>query len=355
MGESNGLHQKTMANLDRWVTPAVRRRVEALAAELEVFQERHCACVPAVLSELHDLLDLNVALSYRVVPDHDGWAFDFLHVHGDITKSHFSDVFGAALENAATLGAYDPVRPPRKQQNQVVRPRRLMPAQAWSDSAAGVAERALRLDVFDEMRVLICQGPTITAWVGGFRTEPFGKRDHALLAALVPALRRRLELERRLSSFELSEQTLDAVLEAIDAAAFVVRPSGHVTRANGGGRAMLQHANVKQALRDAMAGAPGYQVTPIGSPGMAHHYLITVDVSKNTSIERVIEDRRASWALTKRQTEILRRLIRGDRNQTIAGDLGVSCRTVEQHVSALLEKAGTHSRGQLIAAFWASR
>jgi DNA-binding NarL/FixJ family response regulator len=54
--------------------------------------------------------------------------------------------------------------------------------------------------------------------------------------------------------------------------------------------------------------------------------------------------------LTDRQTEILRLLARGLRNAEIAARLVVSVRTVDHHVSAVLQKLGVSRRRDAVAA-----
>ena len=63
----------------------------------------------------------------------------------------------------------------------------------------------------------------------------------------------------------------------------------------------------------------------------------------------------SAWELTPRQLDVLERLVEGDANKEIAQRLGCAENTVELHVTQLLRKSGTTSRGQLIARFWASR
>ncbi|EQB21456.1 hypothetical protein UNSWDHB_1218 [Dehalobacter sp. UNSWDHB] len=48
--------------------------------------------------------------------------------------------------------------------------------------------------------------------------------------------------------------------------------------------------------------------------------------------------------LTERESEILVRIAKGLRNKEIAASLGISKRTVEYHVSNILEKLGVKSR-----------
>jgi len=55
------------------------------------------------------------------------------------------------------------------------------------------------------------------------------------------------------------------------------------------------------------------------------------------------------FALTRRQKEVARLLMRGASNKEIASELGCAERTVELHVTALMRKTGTANRTQLAA------
>jgi two-component system response regulator FixJ len=52
--------------------------------------------------------------------------------------------------------------------------------------------------------------------------------------------------------------------------------------------------------------------------------------------------------LTQREREVLKRLAAGQTNQAIAGDLGLSVRTVEIHRARMLDKLGVQSLAQAI-------
>ena len=55
--------------------------------------------------------------------------------------------------------------------------------------------------------------------------------------------------------------------------------------------------------------------------------------------------------LTDRELEVLLVLVRGGSNQQIAGDLGISAKTVGHHVEHVYQKAGVRSRAA--ATLWA--
>ncbi|MBT9554964.1 MAG: helix-turn-helix transcriptional regulator [Myxococcales bacterium] len=59
-----------------------------------------------------------------------------------------------------------------------------------------------------------------------------------------------------------------------------------------------------------------------------------------------------TWQLSKRQSEVLAWVVRGETNKGIALALDVSVSMVEQHLAALYRKAGAESRPAIVAAFW---
>lgn len=56
-----------------------------------------------------------------------------------------------------------------------------------------------------------------------------------------------------------------------------------------------------------------------------------------------------SWCLTPREREIVNEVRKGARNAEIAATLGISPKTVENHISTIFAKAGVSSRAQLIS------
>lgn len=60
----------------------------------------------------------------------------------------------------------------------------------------------------------------------------------------------------------------------------------------------------------------------------------------------------AAWLplLTAREREVLDLIVAGQRNKTIAQELGISERTVETHRANIMHKSGAHSVAELIAA-----
>lgn len=133
----------------------------------------------------------------------------------------------------------------------------------------------------DEIRVLVCDGPALVAWVGGFRHETISERDRAAMAAIVPALCKRLLLEQSLGRTRLRSSALDVVLDALSCAAFILREDGAVRLANAAGRALLDvdGVRVRERLRASVA-RPGcaadVELTRFPVPGEKESLLALV-------------------------------------------------------------------------------
>ena len=106
------------------------------------------------------------------------------------------------------------------------------------------------------LRVLVCEGPALLGWVGAMRSEPFNPRELNLLRELIPSLQRRLALDARLREGGMLHAALEAALEALGQAAYVVTSTGRVAFANSLGRARLEQDSglVAEALKRHLKG-----------------------------------------------------------------------------------------------------
>lgn len=312
----------------------------------------------ALAGPLTALLDLDRYLFYSLAPVDGQPTVERIVTPG--TPENGLATFKSAVASASTrFGHYDPLRPERWQQN---RPRLKSELERRAGSISGPLTRALRsagLYQLDQLRVLACERNGLLGWVGGFRERPFVARDRRLLAALVPALRRRLSLERHIGEAALREAALCASMEAVPAAAYLVDQLGRILCANALGRAGLEsdRAGVRDALREQLrrerrANAAGcYMLTRLDVRGIRPHYL-AVKQALRADPAAMLGLARQRWSLTPRQAEVLGLLARGLSNHVIAITLHCSVRTVEIHVTALLGKVGVESRAALVARFW---
>lgn len=206
-----------------------------------------------------------------------------------------------------------------------------------------------------QARVLLADGARALGWFGALRPDPFTPREVAILRALVPALHRRLRLEQWIPPVGLDPlHALETVLEHMPAPSFILAPSGGIAHLNAAGRRLLERAgpDLTRALRATARSTadPRFTVTPIRSTGRASYRLVTVENEADPTAR--LERARTRWALTQRQVDVLELVVLGRSNAQIAARLGLSERTVEIHVSALLTRSGRSSRVELVAELW---
>ena len=122
---------------------------------------------------------------------------------------------------------------------------------------------------------------------------------------------------------------------------------------NAAGRSRLHRdrQRVEPALRDCSTGrvdTSRWRVTRFRGVDGPRGYLV-VELASPAAVPHVVREASARYGLTPAQTRVLAMVARGFSNATIAAELGIAERTVEAHVTAILEKAQVPSRAALIA------
>lgn len=142
---------------------------------------------------------------------------------------------------------------------------------------------------------------------------------------------------------------LTCAMEAIPAPAFVVDAKGVVHLANGAGRRLLTEAgpHTLAELARACRGDPTapFSVVRTGSEAVRGRRLLVRRSTPGPNLAEVVE----SWRLSKRQRQILTLILEGHANASIADRLGIALRTVETHVTLLLDRAHVKSRSALMS------
>ena len=333
-------------------------RVRELIRSLSTFSLGSPPVLSELMGELRELLGAEKTAAYRVSESPAGRTLDFLFTAGAGPQKQVARDLEQFLAQApAKWTGYDPTRPEARQRNRVLHASDLLTPEKIQQIPI-VREFFPRFGVQgqDQMRVLVCDGPTLLAWVGAFRPDRFGAREERILTSLVPALGRRLALERQLRRSALAEAGLVAALDAIPPPAFVVGPGGVVEYANTAGREHLEASpvDVLTTVRgsvEAPSEAAPYRVTLLAGRGLPDHWL-AIRRQQNGDISARLEDVSRRFILTPRQLDVLALLVRGATNKAIADSLSCSNNTVEVHVSALLAKVGAQSRAELVARFW---
>jgi len=304
-----------------------------------------------------------------------GLTFQVLSGNAPTTGNLLEELDAWMHRSPSRWALYDPRTPEPRQRNAVVNVGRYLelvakeaesePLRAFgvSREVLGVArERLCRAEGFSsvswlirqhQLRVLICEGSTLLAWVGAVDGAAFGPREEALLAATVPALQRRLALERQLEDAQLTANGFVAALDALAEPAFLIDARGHLQHANREGVAWLERDRrevMERLARVAGGDTAGLRVTPLAGGGPAHLLVIAERVGDEhpRKVERFCERHR----FTPREKQVLALVTRGEPNRRIANELCCSEKTVELHVTHLLRKCTVTSRTELVAAFW---
>lgn len=330
-----------------------RQLARDLAAQLE---QAPASARPLreVVLELPRLLQADQACAFLVCGEGRARRLDFFH--GARMPAGIRAAFARWLPAAPKrFSHYDPSLPDPRQRNRPLRTRDL---EALTGRGPPAVVRSFLprfgLSESDQLRVLLCEGSALLAWVGALRAGAFGRAEVRLLATIVPALQRRLLLERRLGEAQERAGEIGRALECVPAAALVLAAGGGILHANAAGRALLdsdRHA-VEQRLALAQRGSRvSVQLARLdGDSGLQ---LAILEAGSDPA--PLVTAARARWQLTPRQAQVLYLVGQGQSNRAVAASLRCSESTVELHVTALLSKAQCEGRAQLVARLWSGR
>ncbi len=287
---------------------------------------------------------------YRTELEDEGWSLGIAATAR--MREDAVDVFRDFLtrRGANRFALYDPLRPEPDQRNVVLGDAEL----AADNPVAREVYRALGVHTKSQIRCLVCDGPMLLAWVGGFREEPFGPRERRMLERLVDPVRRRLSVERALDASSYGA-ALDATLDAVSVPAFLVGENHRVLFANEPGVHLLDKARTEAMTRIALATSGVVledQAIRVRGRGSATMWLVLLRSQPAERGRRELAAAVQRWKLTRREGEVLALMARGDANKDIATKLACAVATVEIHVTNVLAKARAESRAQVIARFW---
>src|SRR5207248_6015692 len=117
--------------------------------------------------------------------------------HGARMPAGIRAAYARWLDNAPkNFAAYDPARPDPRQRNRALRSSDVQAlVSRWPPPVVRNFLPKFALSESDQLRVLVCEGASLLAWVGAFRARPFRRGHVRLLDAIAPSLQRRLALE----------------------------------------------------------------------------------------------------------------------------------------------------------------
>jgi len=338
-----------------------------VAATLATWQPGHGRVLERALPLLADMLQTDFFGCYLPTRSLVGWELDFGygHLRNGLTQKYEREV-RRCLEQVVS-SAPSPMRlatVPREEQNKVYSFRETATVEEWESHGITqlvVPALGFNKDCYD-LRVLCADRGRLLGWCGTYQSRPFTSSQKALFQMVVPTLRSQSMLERKLGLSELHEQAFISALEAIPQSAYLVDGAARIVAANTRAQRQLEGRNrskegrlcewVRSARNSSVPGAilelPEATVSSITARGLPIHYLVVERPSNAVLEQRVLVSTR-KWALTPRQSEILRWVAEGESNKDIACRFACSQRSVEHHVSGILAKSGFQSRAALAA------
>jgi DNA-binding CsgD family transcriptional regulator len=332
-------------------------RYHSLCEEIEVIRPGERATLAAPLGSLRELAELDSIVCMTAVPTTSAWLLEHFFTDNVPNPTRFRQLASGYLARSSGLaGLFDPRVPEHaRRRNTLIDLAARVPPKLYEQSRIyRELLEPLRLHRDRVVRAVLYDGETAVAWFGTLHARPLTQVQYRLLSGVLPALRRRLFTERRIAEAAVVGAALRVILDRIAAAAFVVGPAGRLVEANEAGRALLtvRRADVSAALRAALSGGASpmpVELTSLDERGAPHHWLAIVRTSSDHArVVDAIARAAAELRLTRRQRDVLEQVITGKSNAAIAAALHVTDRAIEQHLTAIFDRAAVGSRAALI-------
>jgi DNA-binding CsgD family transcriptional regulator len=309
----------------------------------------------AVLEELRTGLRADNVVAYRPEIYDAGWDLELACWVGrdaaERERAHRLFVQRSDPDEP-TFAAYDPFSVQSVQQNRALDTRRLFALETGAKSRHDKLYAALKSQQTQQVRVLICEGPRLLAWLGALREEPFREDEVELLQRSVEPLRRHFSVQRQLARRGMQRGLLESLLDALDQPAVFFSARGVVEFENLRARELLAQPGGRElfgSLRRAVVARrahPAFTLAPLrGFPG----YTLALYTRHHKLLTGALEKARTLWQLTARQTSFLEHLAHGLSNKEIAARVGCAEVTVEKQLTHMYRTSGARSRTELLA------
>lgn len=332
-------------------------RLQAILDEIEVLRADTPPNLDGAMAQLRELSGAAAIVCVATIRTTSGWAIERFFSDNLPNATRFRTLLRTYLTRAIdSFGWFDPNIPEVAQRNRLVEIATLVARDELERSRIyREVLLPLRLHEHRISRALLCDGDQLLGWFGVFHDAPLTAAQVATIEPALACLAQRIATERKLESAPLVSAALDAVLEHIAAPALVVSSEGRIFEVNSAARAMLatQRAELAAAIMATMANEPAalaFELTPLDSHGAPNHWLAVLRTrSADSRVAQAIARVSARLKLTRRQRDVLSRIVLGESNAAIAAALAITERAVEQHVTALFDRAAVESRSALVA------
>ena len=191
--------------------------IRAIERELSTIVDGAPFVLATLAAPLRDLLGTDASCFHSFAQQGEGLKLEYFHTEGWPEPARATRVFNDHLSDKVVGWAwYNPIRPEKKQRNTALR------CVDLGKRPDELPEHVARMGAggMDQLRVLVCEGPSLLAWVGAMQHDAFDQHQRGLLQRLVPALQKRLIIERRIARATLLDAALSSALDAIGSPAF---------------------------------------------------------------------------------------------------------------------------------------
>ncbi|HEY0463284.1 MAG TPA: LuxR C-terminal-related transcriptional regulator, partial [Polyangiaceae bacterium] len=268
-------------------------------------------------------------------------------------------IFGDWLSSGRPFAHFDATCPDPRQRNSVVTLtalRQLVPLRPEDEAIYTELWPSMGLTNFEQLRVLVCEGDSLLAWVGGFQESTPRPGQVRALEALAPALQRRLSWERWIGDLAGRAAGLEQLIDSNLRPTFLLGRNARIIAENGAGRAWLMEDRdqVLRLLGDLGTGGnrSGVDVMSVNARSFGQPLTLA---TLSRPVARAHPSPSPSHAynarkLPPRLRRVALAVARGLTDKEVAGALGLSVSTVRTYVRQLYGLLGVHNRVQLASA-----
>jgi DNA-binding CsgD family transcriptional regulator len=335
-------------------TTTIAKRISEISAHLATVRDGEPSALKTVLPEFARLLNAEVATVHGLSANDDSIELDFFYGHG-FNEASCAAAYREAL-NKAPRGVlwFDPRRPSSADCGR-------LRVTAFADQPSG-ARWLLDRHVMGGLtlaRSLICNDDSTVALLGVGLEGRFGPDQRSSFRALLPAFRRRLQLERWLQEAQPIRRLLHGAMDACGTPAYLLRGTAVVhTNPEGGAALASDRRQVLESLRASLGRAVGsdasFKTVQYSDRGLPT-YTLAVARQPSSDVGPRAAALAKRWRLTPRQAQVLAHVAMGRGNRAIADALGCKTATIEFHITSLLERSGCEGRAELVARIWTER
>lgn len=195
-----------------------------------------------------------------------------------------------------------------------------------------------------QLRAVICDGALALDYVAVLQPHPFTKRQHRMFARALRALHRRRLVDHRFEEAGHARSTIDALLEAVGRAAYIVDTAGRIVHLNALAATVLESSSELPCDPAKLFCSGRYDVIPIETRGVPQTYLV---IGRRPRMADLAAALAQELALGSRAAQVLLHVADGASTKTIAARLGIATNTVEYHLTRVFARIGVSSRTEL--------